>query len=422
MTTEDDIYRTSTQYRLWSFTPESLASLRSSTNELAAEHVREAIKRARESHDTTAQAASPANGIDGEPIIGQDQENGDGSKEEIECLAVEEEQKLVGFYCQKCLELADAIPQPHGPLPTHVKATAVQYLKRFYLSNSPMTYHPKSLMPSALFLATKTENHYISLSKFSSFVRNSTPDTIIAPEFLLTQSLRFTFSVHHPFHGLEGGFMELTALANGDGFGLPNELESEKAEIQSQMLNLPIVGGGFKKRPRQTVTEVKTSVKTGCDRARETLKTSSVLGDAYFLFTPAQIWLAALAIHDKPLADFYLDAKLQVVSSSSSPAIQKTREALKTKLLRTLNKCTSLLQSYTGPVARGSPQMEELRNIDKKLYKCTNPEKKDIVSLNRAVKREKVDGVGREEKEAKRRRTEKEKDDLFGPSLTVQTK
>ncbi|KLJ05658.1 cyclin H, partial [Blastomyces silverae] len=43
---EDDIYRASSQYRLWSFTEESLRSIRDNTNAVASERVRAAIRRA----------------------------------------------------------------------------------------------------------------------------------------------------------------------------------------------------------------------------------------------------------------------------------------------------------------------------------------------------------------------------------------
>ena len=92
--TEDEIYRTSTQYRLWSFTPQALSSLRSTTNELAVDGVKSAIqsKRAEGRGDggenkerATARSASP----------------------EVDCLTVEEEQRLVGYYCLKTMEFAN---------------------------------------------------------------------------------------------------------------------------------------------------------------------------------------------------------------------------------------------------------------------------------------------------------------------------
>ena len=72
-----------------------------------------------------------------------------------------------------------------------------------------MTYHPKTIMPCALFIATKTDNYYMSLRHFADGVPgDTTAEDIIAPEFLVMQSLRFTFDVRHPFRGLEGGLME----------------------------------------------------------------------------------------------------------------------------------------------------------------------------------------------------------------------
>jgi len=102
--TEDDIYRTSTQFKLWSFTRETLASLRSSTNSLAADGVRAATRKL-QSHKAPA---SPG------------EDDGDDApthvEQKIDCLTVEEEQKLVGFYCIKAMQFADFCD-----FPTNVK-------------------------------------------------------------------------------------------------------------------------------------------------------------------------------------------------------------------------------------------------------------------------------------------------------------
>ena len=98
--TEDDIYRASTQFRLWSFTKSSLASLRSTTNSLAADRVRAAIRRL---HSAT---------IDETAVDTIDNDH----NREVECLSVEEEQKLVAFYCVRAMDLAD-----HCDFPTNVK-------------------------------------------------------------------------------------------------------------------------------------------------------------------------------------------------------------------------------------------------------------------------------------------------------------
>lgn len=106
--TEDEIYRTSTQYRLWSFTPESLASLRSTTNATAADGVRAAI-RALDAAKAESNLAE-----NGENDIAAASER--GQTREVDCLTVEEEQKLVGFYCMKTIEFADFCE-----FPTNVK-------------------------------------------------------------------------------------------------------------------------------------------------------------------------------------------------------------------------------------------------------------------------------------------------------------
>lgn len=116
---EDEIYRTSTQYRLWSFTPESLASIRSSTNALAADGVKSAIQ----SLDASKTAAEDTRSGDGDSATVQDI----SAVREVDCLTVKEELKLVGFYCMKTIEFADfcefptnvKVRKPHRPAPTY---------------------------------------------------------------------------------------------------------------------------------------------------------------------------------------------------------------------------------------------------------------------------------------------------------------
>lgn len=283
----------------------------------------------------------------------------------------------------------------------------MQYLKRFYLSNSPMTYHPKEMMPIAVFFATKTENNYISLSKFAAKLNNTTTEQVIAPEFLLTQGLRFTFDVRHPQRGLEGGFMELLALASGKGQPAPG-IEKSSMELQDEMVNVPPAEAN--KPQARTPGEVKSRIGSVHDKAKEILKTAALLSDAYFLYTPPQIWMSALLLVDEPLASFYLDTKIP----KSSP--------MRSKLMITLRACMETLQS--SPSARpGKDERAACTRIDKKLYKCRNPDKLDLVGMNQAQKRdgESKDGA-LDEKIVKKRKLErensmKEGEDVFGPPL-----
>ncbi len=84
-----------------------------------------------------------------------------------------------------------------------------------------MTYHPADILKTALFFATKTDNHYFRLTKFAESIGETKAEDVLASEFLLTQGLRFTFDVRHPFRALEGAVMELQSLSKGDHPALP---------------------------------------------------------------------------------------------------------------------------------------------------------------------------------------------------------
>ncbi|KAI4177652.1 MAG: hypothetical protein LQ343_000115 [Gyalolechia ehrenbergii] len=382
--TEDEIYRTSTQYRLWSFTPETLASLRATTNAAAADGVRDAF---RNLNLKTSESENV-------------RENG-----EVDCLTIEEEQKIVDYYCRRTLDFVDFCEYP-----TNVKATAVQYLKRFYLTNSPMTYHPKEIMPTAVYLAMKSEDNFHYVKSFAEKLPNITTEDILAPEFLLTQGLRFTFDVRHPFHGLEGGFMELLAFTNGKGQGGPWIQKSPK-ELREDMMAIDPVPDSSTKTT--TIKELVSRIQNAHGRAKEILKTSALLTDAYFLYTPSQIWLSTLFLVDEPLARFYIDTKLPATAE------------IKPKLLTVLQSCAEMLRS--SPTAQPDKEVKkELKRIDKKLAHCRNPQKMDLVGMNKAQKRDPdQDGNGLDESVAKKRKMEreesmKESEDLFGPALSRQ--
>jgi cyclin H len=103
---EDDFYRASSQFRLWSFTETSLASLRAKTNANASERVRAALRRAREARQSATPSAA------GTPS--EDQPH----PPEIECLTTEEELLLVRYYCEQIIQLGEAYKPP---LPTIVR-------------------------------------------------------------------------------------------------------------------------------------------------------------------------------------------------------------------------------------------------------------------------------------------------------------
>lgn len=227
MATEDERYRSSSQFRLWSFTPAHLSSLRDENNKLA----RTAI---------TARLQSSTPPVDPLP----------------EFLTGAEELSLLNFYTVELLRAAAFLE-----LPTDIRATAAVFLRRFYVTNSIMTYPPTELLKTCLFFGCKADGYYMRLSKFADKFPNTSAEVVLAAEYILCQGIRFAFDVRHPFRGLEGATMELKRL------------------------------GDFE--PRR--------VDRAHDRAREILKFSPLVTDAYFHFTPSQIMLAALAMADEGL-------------------------------------------------------------------------------------------------------------------------
>lgn len=242
-----------------------------------------------------------------------------------------------------------------------------------------MTYNAPDILKTALFFATKTENHYTRLTKFADAIGKTTPEDVLASEFLLTQGLRFTFDVRHPFRALEGAVMELQALAGGD---------------------IPMLSGNEVDDPEQP-RHMERRVKEAHGKAREYLKTSALLTDVYFHFTPSQIMMAALMIADGELIEWYIKGKIP----SHEGDIQR-------KVLRTIEKCANMLREVEPTNEASAVERKECSALAKKLRKCRNPEKMDLVGLQKA-KREGEEG--KDEKVIKKRKIES--DDMFGPAI-----
>ena len=249
-----------------------------------------------------------------------------------------------------------------------------------------MTYHPTDILKTALFFATKTENFYFRLTKFADAIGKTEPEDVLASEFLLTQGLRFTFDVRHPFRALEGAIMELQALANGNISVLPGEASAVE-------------------RP----ANIEKRVKDAHGKARDYLKTSALLTDVYFHFTPSQIMLASLSLADSELADWYMVQKL---SANDETALE-----MRKKVLQTVGRCADMLKAVEPSSEPSAVEKKELSALAKKLKKCRNPEKIDLVGLQKA----KREGDVVDEKVIKKRKLEREQsakeEDLFGPEI-----
>jgi cyclin H len=250
-----------------------------------------------------------------------------------------------------------------------------------------MTYHPTDILKTALYFSTKTENNYIPIKTFADAIGNTKAEDVLASEFLLTQALRFTFDVRHPFRALDGAIMELRALAKGNILAVPGggELEDMPERMDNRAQHAHI-------------------------KATAYLKTSAQLTDVYFHFTPSQIMMASLLLADNELAQWYIRSKF--------PATVDPLGHMANKVLAVVERCGDMLKAVPPDLEPSQAEKKELANLAKKLKKCRNPEKMDLAGLQRA----KREGDGEDEKIIKKRKLEREQsakegEDLFGPEL-----
>ncbi|WYZ46828.1 hypothetical protein EsH8_IX_001053 [Colletotrichum jinshuiense] len=375
MATEDARYRLSTQYRLWSFSPSKLAELREQTNSLARTHITSRLietKRVESDAESLPEFLTPA-----------------------------EETQLLKVFTVDLIRAADFCG-----LPTEVRATATVFLRRFYVTNSIMTYPPQDVLKTCLFFGSKAEGLYTRLAKLAEKFPNTTEEEILAGEFLLCQGVRFAFDVRHPFRALEGAILELRRHA-----------DLEKARIDAAHF-----------------------------RARAVLKFSSLVTDAYFHYTPSQIMLAALSLADRGLAERLVQAAFapgQHGAANEDGQAQDTtpRHDLRDKVMGAIEACRELLA--TEPPERldeywGTPESTKLiKPLLRKLKRCRDPDRADLVALQKArrelasqkeTRRPKAEsdgttfgadiGVlgGNDARDAKRRKVT-ESDDVFGGAL-----
>ncbi|KAL2022376.1 hypothetical protein VTK56DRAFT_5443 [Thermocarpiscus australiensis] len=363
MAAEDARYRQSSQYLLWSFSPSQLAAMREKTNAAARARIAERLSSvpAPSSNSASAQTSS-ANTPDPE---------GASTPALPDFLTPAEEALLVTFYTSELLRAGD-----HADMSDEIKATAAAFFRRFYVTNSIMTYPPQEMLIVALFFACKAEGAFPSITEFVKTFGRDRPEEILAGEFLLCQGLRFAIDVKHPFRALRGAVMELGTLPDIE----PSRIAAAE------------------------------------HRAREILRFSPLITDAYFHYTPSQIMLAALSLADRGLAERLIQKTFHFVapqpnSGADTPAsgtddsTAKRRPRgedqaeivgthIRDKVLGTIEACRDML-SKELPERREhwtnkAVYKAQLQPLRKKLNKCRDPERWNLVELQRARREQAV--------------------------------
>ncbi|ODV93819.1 hypothetical protein PACTADRAFT_51567 [Pachysolen tannophilus NRRL Y-2460] len=343
--TFDDLYRTSSQYRIWSFTKDELLAKRIETNKRGCQITLAKASKVKNPHTLMFESV------------------------DVETLTIEEELLLINFFARKAVGLANMFK-----MPSQVRGTAISFLKKFYLVNSVMEYHPKNIMLTCLFLAAKVENYFISINTFSKKINNTTPESILKYEYQIIKSLHFTLMVRHPFRSLYGFYLDLQDV-------MPR-------------VDKNVIGKSY-------------------DKARGVVN-EAIMSDAIFLFTPPQISLAAWRKADKELIDRYLKKKFlkerkskiknglvsikeekedsASVSDSGSVTVKKEKENENDekeaedgdendsedeyrknyqKLLEVIENCENTIIDKNSR----EPSIDEAKLIGKKVHFCINPAK-----------------------------------------------
>jgi cyclin H len=235
-----------------------------------------------------------------------------------EYLSVEEECKLVNEYVRKLLELCSSF-QP--PVPHSTIATAVHYLKRFYLLRSVMDYHPRDIYMCCTYLAFKVDEYNLDADQFVQVLpsedRKKTGDLVLHLEPTIMLQLSFQMIIHSPFRSLEGLLVGL-------------KLKCPKIDSLDRLKK---VANGFLMH--------------------------HFYSDVCFLYPPSQIALAAL-VHSANHSKIDVDNYLEEISSSEEYA----KEGV--SLMQRLRDIEKMVVSAVGT------RQEEVSRIEAKLKECRN--------------------------------------------------
>ncbi|GFR44259.1 hypothetical protein Agub_g5461, partial [Astrephomene gubernaculifera] len=169
-------------------------------------------------------------------------------------------------------------------LPLKVMSTALQYHKRFFLRHSSMEFDPGRVMITAIFMATKIEEHYTRAADIAAAFDVS-EDLVVKQEVALLEGLNFDLVVHSPYRALQGFVQELrdarTSPPSSSGSPPPPPLPTA-----SSAASLPPPDEALLSAPEPLVAEA-------CRAAFGALD-ALMLSDAPLLFGPAQLAAAAL--------------------------------------------------------------------------------------------------------------------------------
>ncbi|KAK9809925.1 hypothetical protein WJX72_001822 [[Myrmecia] bisecta] len=308
------------------FTPEKLEELRTQNRARSIE----TIKRVRAEANATESSGAP----DGP---GDTAREPGGSEQRVKAIKLEDELKLLKYYQTRIQHICRGMS-----FPVKVQATAISFLKRFYLSFSSLDHDPKNIMLTVIYLAGKAEESYISAEEFCRVVKQD-QQAVLRNELAVLQGLKFDLVVYNPYRPLEGFFQDLEEWRTDPEGGCP-DAQLQKAEAAH-------------------ITKAKQAAKAAVD--------ALMLTDAPLLFSPGQIALAALRSGFRA-AELSSASYLARVAKQAPQAGGAADAGGPEARLEQLKAALASIDVF-GAAGAKPVNDDEVRKIDRRLKACHNP-------------------------------------------------
>lgn len=148
-------------------------------------------------------------------------------------LTFEESELILKFFERK---LADFCNKFRPGMPRNTFGTALQYFKRFYLTNSVMDYHPKEILVTAAYLACKAEEFNVTMEQFVANINGNkerAQEIILNHELLLMEQLNFHITVHNPWRPVEGLLIDIKTRLLLPNSNIKMDVERFRPEIET---------------------------------------------------------------------------------------------------------------------------------------------------------------------------------------------
>ncbi|CAB4401031.1 unnamed protein product [Rhizophagus irregularis] len=325
-----ELFTETSQYRNWFYSKEKLQEIREKNHVSAVERVKQRVLEEAELQKLVSAKSTPTRGEQPERVNSPRL-----NPSEIEYLKMEDELALCNYY-QTQIPLVDSkFPEEiqKNKFTDKVKASAITYVKRFYLRNTMMDYHPRDIMITCLFLAAKTEFSFVPIEDFIKFLTTkATKEVFFDLELIVARSLRYEFTVHHPYLSAYGLFLDM-----------------------------------------QTALKDAKKIQAIYEKSKEYIH-KSLFTDTMFLYQPSQIALATVRIAAKEL-NFDLNSYFRIKFNSEP-------KGKLDNLYKILDEIEKIIKEYEPT------PLNKAKEIDARLHKCKNPEKNPNSAISRKRKLE----------------------------------